>query len=199
MRIAALILLLALTGCTQHAPDPARVVAATKRVESSQEAVRIIHRQEREKIHEAQQTADAISVVSLDLLQKVDALAAILPDQYKGPMAEIRGDVTDLQAKETVLGTGLVKAWQKNDQVEQHLADTDANLLSLKREQADYYAKADKQANENGKTILWYRLHFWGAWIATISAVVACIIFAVLKWGVKWSAKLAVAAGKAGI
>ncbi len=186
-------------GCVQHAPDPSRVVAATKRVEASQEAVRTIHKQEREKIKEAQETADTISVASLNLLQKVDALAKILPEQYQGPMAEIRGDVTDLQAKETMLGTGLVQAWQKNDQVEQHLADTDANLIGLKREQGDYYAKAEKQAVEQSKALNWYRWHFWLSWICLGTGFAACVTFAIVKWGAKWSAKLAVAAGKAGI
>ncbi len=49
------------------------------------------------------------------------------------------------------------------------------------------------------KNLSWYRWHWWGSWIVLGAGVIACIILAVIKWGAKWSAKLAVAAGKAGI
>lgn len=204
MRVAVLSVLFVLSvlscGCiSEHAPDPSRVIAATKKVEQSQKAARDIHREERQKIEESQKTADEISVVSMGLLQKVDSLAQILPEQFQPPLAAIREDVTELQAKETVLTTGLIQAWQKNDAVEKHLTDTDLNLAGLKSEQHSYYNEAVAQADqwtEDKKKLWWYRLHFWGAWIALGSAIVAAVIWAFLKWGAKWGLKLGRAAAK---
>jgi hypothetical protein len=190
-------------GCVnEHAPDPSKVIAATKKVEQSQKAARDVHREERQKIEEAQKTTDEISVVSMDLLQKVDSLAQIIPEQFQPPLAAIREDVTGLQAKETVLTTGLVQAWQKNDAVEKHLAETDANLAGLKTEQQNYYNEAVAQADEwtaDKEKLWWYRLHWWGSWIALGAGVLACVIFAIIKWGAKWTAKLGVAGAKIGL
>lgn len=204
------------SACAEHAPDPSKVIAATKKVETSQAAVktsqkaaRDVHKQEREKIEEAQKNADVISKVSADILGKVDSLAKIIPAEFQPPLADIRVEVVDLKTKEGWLVIGLEEAWKDNDKVEVHLAETDThlaetdkNLANLKTEQANYYKEAVKladRATAAEKKLWWYRLRFWLGIVLFVSGLVGCIALALTKWGAKWAAKLGIAAGKAGL
>jgi hypothetical protein len=42
-------------------------------------------------------------------------------------------------------------------------------------------AKMTALANDYGKKLNWYRLHWWGAWIVFALGVIACIVLAILK------------------
>ena len=61
--------------------------------------------------------------------------------------------------------------------------------------QIDTLAKHDKaetdRANKLDKALWWYRLHWWGAWIMLGLGVVACLVFAFLKF----TGRLAIGAG----
>jgi hypothetical protein len=47
---------------------------------------------------------------------------------------------------------------------------------------ADHDAKETERANKLDKALWWYRLHWWGAWIMLGLGVLACAVFAFLKF-----------------
>ena len=203
-----------LSGCatkeqTYKPPDPTEVRKATKAVKEGIQKSRASVKEARAHIEDAQKNADTISTLSLTLHGKIDALAQIAPPELQPPIAEIRLDVEDLQKIETVLTNGLVQAWQKNDEASTHLAETDKHEGELEQKQLAYYTEAQKLADnatdENKhridaeKKLSWYRWHWWGSWIVLGAGVVVCVIAAILKWGAKWGAKVAVAGAKIGL
>lgn len=212
--IAVLAVLLLCNGCetkqqTYNAPDPTAVREKTRLVKEGVRLSRFDVEEARKHIEAAQNTADALSTLSLSLLGKVDALAKDAPIELQKPIGEIRLDVVDLQENDKALASILVNAWDKNDAAQKHLVETDAREAELEQKQREYYENAqklaDKATDENAhrikaeKKLSWYRWHFWGSWIALGSGVIACAVAAFLKWGTKWGAKLGVAAAKVGI
>ncbi len=207
--VVALALLLA--GCgtqkqTFTAPDPAKVVEATRKVKTSQKAAHdshqlatATHKQEREAVKKAQTNAEALGVASVGAMQKLDQLALVVPDDFKPAVAAIHADVTDLQDIELILNANLKAAWAKGDETEKHLAETethltetDTNVANLEEEHADYYQDAqgiaDKATDFNHKLVAaeeklsWYRWHWWGSWMALGAGVIACGLFAFVKF-----------------
>jgi hypothetical protein len=93
----------------------------------------------------------------------------------------------------------LFREQQANfDQQQQHIVDQDLALVRASDANAESilalasYAKQvgelaahDKKMtdalNACSKKLWWYRLHWWGAWIAFALGIVACIILAILK------------------
>lgn len=208
--LACAILALAFTGCgtqkqTFNAPDPARVLQATRKLEASQKAAhdshklaQETHRKEREAVKRAQANADAIGVSSLGAMQKLDQLALVIPDQFKPAVAAIHTDVEDLLAVQLILNSNLAAAWANSDETEKHLSETethleetDANVVNLKEEHKDYYSAAqdiaDKATEFNHQLVTtegklsWYRWHFWLSWIALGAGILACGLFAFIK------------------
>jgi hypothetical protein len=203
-----------LSGCstrkqTYSAPDAAEVREATRLVKEGVKQSRFDVAEARKQIEAAQAKADSITTLSLSLLGKVDELAKIAPVELQKPIGAIRLDVVELQGNDTALASILVDAWKKNGAAETHLAETDTREVELEQKQKDYYANAWKLADtatglnarlvDVEKKLWWYRLHWWGSWIALGIGVLGCVILALVKWGAKWTAKATVAAGKIAI
>jgi hypothetical protein len=60
---------------------------------------------------------------------------------------------------------------------------------------ADHDKKETDRANKLDKALWWYRLHWWGAWIMLGLGILACAVFAFLKF----SGRIAITAAKASI
>jgi ABC-type enterochelin transport system substrate-binding protein len=194
---ASLALCLLLPGCgtkeqTFNAPDPAKVIQATSKVKASQKAAHDTHQKEREKVKLAQENVDALSLASVGALEKLDALTKIAPVELLPPIAAIRLDVDRMQHIELILSQNLASAWVKSDETEKHLNDTDARIAELEKEHANYYSDAQAIADtatalnarviELEKKVSWYRWHWWGSWIALGAGVLACGLFAFVKF-----------------
>lgn len=142
---------LSLSACaTRHktytAPDPAKVNAATKRVEDDLVKARNISREARKFVTDAQKNADRITIQAADLEGKAAILLASVPEELKPQALEILKGIREQQFSIGELSTNLAGAQKKNDDLEQHQTKTDAHVLELKAEQTSYFAKAQELA-----------------------------------------------------
>lgn len=215
-RVLAVFALAALlsSGCATkrqkfNAPDPAKVIEATRRVKVSQKAAHDAHKKERESVKAAQANADSLSLASFGAITDLDALAKIAPLELQPPIAVIHLDVEKMQEIELLLASNLAAAWTHGDETEKHLIATDANVVNLEVEHVNYYSNAQKLADKttaiNDKlvdtetTLHWYRWHFWMSWIVLGAGVaIAITIFILWKAG-KFTIRQAAVAAKLAI
>lgn len=162
-------LCLAVSACvspqkTYHAPNEAKVRAATKDLTV--------------KVTKARETAASSKKAVEDAKAIIDQSAC--------------ANDAPLQAK-------IGEAISLNNQLQDQLAEAEKSRSMLQNE-VDTYANsaaslavdATNERNEKievQKKLLWYRLRFFGAWVALGLAVLAWIIFGVLKVGIKWGTK----------
>lgn len=186
--IATLQVLLMLTfcGCATHynEPDPTKVIESTKKVKQDINQAHENSKKVTKNIQTAQEAADTLAVVSNTLMGRIDELLGIVPDQYKPPITLIKADVTNLQIQENVLVMTLGGAYKTQTLQEKLLADTDLHELELEKNQLEYRNDAQQLADTTTKLsakVAWYRLHWWGSWIAFGAGIIICIIFAILK------------------
>ncbi len=206
--------ILMLAGCATRPkqyqpPDKTAVNAATFHVKQDSQKSHEIAGAGKKLIASAQEKADSVVVISHNIDVETEAVLKAAPDELKPQLMELTKNIDALQVKEVELQTDLRDAWGRANDLEQNLIISDRHITDLEKQQGEYFLNAQKLAddatNERNARIKaekaesWYRWHFWGSWIVLGAGIIACIVFAVLKWGAKWSAKVAVVAGRVGI
>jgi SpoU rRNA methylase family enzyme len=196
-----------------HAPDNAKLEASTARlsnavVKATNAVTKASGTAERAKsqVDAAQKAADVEAVTSATVLNQLDDLLKVLPPELKSKGDALKTAVVQDQSDIGEIVTHVNGAQKEQSQLTKDLlAAADANKESaaadaqVQTDKAEYYAKTDKlaaTATKLSSKLAWYERHWWGSWIALGAGVIACIIFAALKWGVKWSAKGARAVAK---
>lgn len=190
---------LLLAGCvsphkTYLPPDDTKVKAATHDL-----TIKVVKaRDTAAKAKKATEEAQALLAQSVNISKTVkdllEKLIVQLPD-YAGPLREITTNVDDLIAKNAELDAKVKEAVAWNLQLQADLATAEAARQTLQKEQDGYAGGAGELAqsatNEREekikvqKTLLWYRVRWWGAFVALGAAVVGWILFGVLKIGAK--------------
>jgi hypothetical protein len=209
---------LLLSGCarTYYAPDPSAVVAATKVVKDdiaatkrTSAANKTTAAEAKALVEQAKKKAANLEIAYANVKQRLAELLKSAPPELLPPLREIDDYVTQIQTDGHELTDELVATWTKQDQLEKGqdaldkgISKTEADEQALEGKQKDYYGEAVKLAKiatDKDADLAWYRRHWWGSWIALGTGFVACVIAAILKWGVKWGAKVSVAAAKFGV
>jgi hypothetical protein len=195
-------MLLGACAHTYHAPSNAKLEASTARLANAVAKATNTAERARAHVEAAQTAAKKETVTAKELGKQVDELVALLPpelkergDALKKAFAQDQSDVGEIVTN--VYGAQLDHAQLTKDLVEAHTAKLEVDV-----DKQEYYDKTEKLAaiaTKQSKNLAWYRLHWWGSWIALGLGVLACIIFAIVKWGAKWTAKAGVAAAKIGI
>lgn len=102
-------------------------------------------------------------------------------------------------AKDAPLQAKVAEAISFNTQLQDELLAAEKSRATLQNEVDGYASGAAQlamdatternQKIEVQKKLLWYRTRFFGAWIVLGLAVLAWILFGVLKVGIKWGTK----------
>lgn len=138
MKWLALLSVVFVSACTSphktyQPPSNVKVTASTKKAHESARAAKA-------HVDAAQKHADAISVRSLDVQKKLDAIIKVAPPELQSALTAVKVDVTDMQTHEEGLHTELSGAQKRQDELENHQND-------LERNQAAYYVEAQTLAN----------------------------------------------------
>lgn len=104
------------------------------------------------------------------LLQTIDHIQRIAREQQ---------DNLELEKKEHL------KADKALEMVSSSLADATTANLKLQvdiKKQTDKLNETQDKLDKTAKALWWYRLHWWGAWVMLGLGVLACAVFAFLKF-----------------
>lgn len=184
---------------TFHAPSNAKLEASTKRLSNAVTKATDTAERARTRVEAAQKAADKEATVSASVLTQLDELVQVLPPELKARGRALKATVADEQAAVGEIVTNVNGAQIEHVQLTKDLAEAKAAKLQVEVDKREYYAGADilaAKATKDSKKLAWYRLHFFLGWAIFISGVIACIVFSIVKWGAKWSAKLGIAAAK---
>lgn len=191
-------------GCAHvyHAPSNAKLEASTKRL--SDAVVKATSTAGRAKAHvdAAQEAAKKEEETAKDLTKQVDELLVLLPPELKERGAALKKAVEQDHSDVGEIVTNVYAAQQDHVQLGKELAEANAADAQVKIDKQEYYRNADKlaaTATSQSKELAGYRRRWFLGWAVFISGIAASIIFAIVKWGAKWSAKLGVAAAKTGL
>lgn len=122
-------------------------------------------------------TPDPSTISRADLLKTVVHIQQLAQEQQL--------DLDNEKASELKIGKALADATIENGVLQKQIqAQTDK--LNLTQDKLD---KAEK-------SLWWYRLHWWGAWVMLGLGVAACVFFAILKVTGKLATTGAVVAAK---
>lgn len=158
---------------TYQPPDATKLKASTGKLSKEVEASHIAARKAQASVKEASEMAK----------------------HAKAEVAKIKNVPPTVTQEINDLNDRLIAAQQQQQELEQHLAEADKARAEVEKDKADYFVKAEKLAEdatrENGKAVKaekslsWYRWHWWGSWIVLGVGIIACIIFAVIKFAGK--------------
>lgn len=172
----SVVVVLGISGCATRQkvyepPNPAQLKASTGRVSV---AVDSAHKHART----AQQGVTEAQAITKEVDQGLKKLTDVPPELYQR--------VNDLESK-------LVETHDTQALLEKDLVDADQAKAQVEKDKTDYFAGAQKLADdatqERDKRIKaeqslhWYRVHFFLGWVLLITGVVACILFALVKFG----------------
>lgn len=182
------VLCLSFTSCataprTYQPPSPAKINASTARVAHAVDAAHASARSAQAKVNDARKRAK----LAREEAAKVKDLPPIVTKAINDLGAELE-DATKLQME-----------------LEIHLKEADTAKAQVEKDKADYFAQAQKLADAasdertkriaDEKKLSWYRWHWYGSWIALGLGVVACLVFAFLKF----TGRLAIVGAKIGL
>lgn len=183
-------------------PSNVKVTASTKKVTDGAAAAHSASREAKTHVQAAQKHNDALLVTGLVLQQKLDAIIKLAPVELQPALAAVKQDAMEMQGHLDGIKTELDGAYAKQNETEAHQIKLDQDIVQLKKDQAEYYSNAqglaDNATQEREdkikvqKKLLWYRIRFWGAWIALGSAVVVGIILWIAKGAAKFGIKTAI-------
>lgn len=155
---------------TYHPPDPARLNASTARVAKAVESAHAHAKSAQQNVKNASETAKAVR-------EEVKAL----PDV----------PVT-LSEKINTLESQLALATKDQIILEADLTTANTAKAQVEKDKADYFVAGQKLADDASaerdqriaveKKLSWYRWHWWGSWIVLGLGVLACGVFAFLKF-----------------
>lgn len=90
----------------------------------------------------------------------------------------------------------LDDASNNQSDLETHLTEADKAKATVTALSHAYFGQVDKLAADatsernarikDENSLHWYRMHWWGSWIALGLGVLACIVFAAVKFGLKF-------------
>lgn len=204
LHIALLPAVLMLASCvssekTYKPPDDTKVKTATHDLNVKVNTARETARKTKQAAEEAKIIHEQMMKDAVTLKQLLDSFALTLPDEYKGPLREINNVVDDLLGQNAALDEKLKQLTAWNIQLEAQLADAEKARATLQSAQDEYAGGAAELAitasTERSqkivvqKKLLWYRVRFWGAWVALGAAVLGWVIFGLLKVGVRWGTR----------
>lgn len=183
---------------TYHAPDDAKVKAATRDLTVKVSKARDTAAKARQATVEAQQLLAQSINISTTVKALLEKLIVQLP-AYNGPLREITVNVDDLIAKNSELENKVKEVVAWNTQLAVQLAEAEKARNTLQIEQNNYAGGAAGLAESATaeredkikvqKKLLWYRVRFWGAWVALGGAVLGWIVFGLFKVGIKTGVK----------
>lgn len=201
MRLVALTFCSALIlgGCvsphkTYLPPDDTKVKAATHDLTVKVTKARDTAGKAKKATEEAQALLAQSVNISKTVRDLLEKLIVQLPE-YAGPLREITVSVDELIAKNAELEAKVREAVAWNFRLQAELATAEAARQTLQSEQNNYAGGAaglaESATNEREekitvqKKLLWYRVRWWGAFVALGAALVGWILFGVLKIGAK--------------
>lgn len=177
MKLLFLIPLLCLSACatrphTYAPPNPGKLIQSTGRVSVAVDRAHQHAREAKTKVEEAttitgqvKEEAGKIKDVPPQLLERIDALESKL------------GEASAAQGS-------LEKDLQEADQAKKQVETDKTEYFAAAQKLADSASKERDQRITVEKKLSWYRWHFWLSWIVLGLGVVACIVFALIKFGV---------------
>lgn len=172
-------------------PSNAKVQASTKKVTDGASAAHASSRKSKEHVVAAQKHNDALMVTGVELQKKLDAIIKLAPPELQGALAEVKGDVTDIQDHATGLETELKDAHMKQDETEAHQIKLDQDITEWKKNMGDYYSNAQGLADnatqeredlikvQKERNALRFTGFLWKA--GAVVGVLLIILFIVLK------------------
>jgi chromosome segregation ATPase len=187
----------ALSGCAIHhktysAPDAAKVNASEKRLSDAVTKATDAAARAQSHIEAAQKAADRAAAESASVINLTGQLAIQVPEHLRSEVAELRTAVDAQQSAEGELSVQLAGAYKDHGELRGHLEEANqakAEALQARTEYQNEAGQLARRATEERdrrisaeKKLSWYRWHWWGSWIALGAGVIACGLFAFLKF-----------------
>jgi hypothetical protein len=200
-QIGLLLGMVALCSCAHvyHAPSNAKLEASTKRLSNAVTKASNTAERARAHVEAAQAAAKKEASTAEELSKQVNDLVRDLPPELRDRGEALKKAVQADQSEVGEIVTEVYGAQLEHVQLGKDLFEATAAKLQVKVDKQEYYEKADQlaaQATKDSKALAWYRLHWFLGWVIFISGIGVSIIFAIVRWGAKWSLKAGRAAAK---
>lgn len=187
----------ACAGCAHtarhySAPDSVAMVKSGRQLSAAVKAARANAEAATASVKAAGKQSAAQSETLTTTAQKLADLFRLSPPELRPLVAEVQSQVAALESgqeqEDEELAAANDQLYQENAQLSaataadaQHLAEqtkyiAEANAITARANTAEAGWAADSQK------LAWYRLHWWGAWIALGTGLLAIAAFAFLKF-----------------
>lgn len=137
-------------------------------------------------------TAVAAAHASANKARATVSSASAMAKHAKTEVAKIKNVPAALVQEVSDLDVKLTEAQTQQTELENHLREADVARAQVEKDKNDYFNAAQSLANDATnernarikaeKSLSWYRWHWWGSWIALGLGIVACGVFAFLKF-----------------
>jgi chromosome segregation ATPase len=185
-----------LAGCAHQAvhysaPDSSKLRASSGKLAEKVTAAKATAARASAAISAAKLSTDRESARIAEIAPRVENLLRVSPVELRPEIEALKGEVEDLKTdhEETVSHVDAAVAEQKT--LGAQLEEANAAKNEVAQYGPEYFAKVDKLTDElnaaevarakDSKALLWYRLHWWAAWIVAGLGVVVCVVLAFLK------------------
>lgn len=177
---------------TYKPPSDAKVRASEKVLTEKVAKARETAAKAKQATQEAKEIAARLDASAKIWGPMVEKLIKDVPEEFKQPARDIQNALKEQVVQEGFLKAKIDEAVGHNAQLEIELKEAETARGILKQAQQEYQNEALGLANDATnernlrikaeKALSWYRWHWWGSWIALGLGIVACGIFAFLKF-----------------
>lgn len=131
---------------TFHAPDPAKVIASTKRLSDSVAKATATAERAAAHVQAAQKAADIVAAESASGLSLINELLGLVPPELKGKVENLRESFDRQQVAEGDLSVQLSGAQKEHEQLAKENAESKAAKIALESDQGKYQGAASQLA-----------------------------------------------------
>jgi hypothetical protein len=195
--LSIIIVAFILVGCAHQAahynvPDASKLAAASQKLVQKVTEARATNARASAAVSAAKASSDREGQqLAEQIVPKVNELLRISPVDLRPEVQALQNEVTGLQAAHQETADHIAAGQREQSTLTAQLEEANAAKNELARYSPEYLAAVDKLAeranaaeagwSKDSKSLAWYRLHWWTAWIVAGLGVVVCVVLAFLK------------------
>lgn len=174
------------------APDSSKLRASAGKLAEKVTAAKATAARASAAVSAAKVSVDRETAKIAEISPRVENLLRVSPVELRPEVEALKGEVDELKIDhdETVAHVTAAKGEQST--LAAQLEEANAAKNEVEKLSPAYFADVDKlaaRANtaetgwaKDSKSLAWYRLHWWGAWIIAGLGILVCIVLAFLKF-----------------
>jgi len=187
-----------------NAPDSTKVTESAQKLATKVTQARATASRAKTAVDAAATSSDRETAIIHEIAPRLDRLLRVSPVDLRPEIDAVKGQVTALEAAHGETVTHVAAAKTEHTALAVQLTEATAAKEELSKYGPEYVAEVESATEErnkdqikwaaDSKALMWYRLHWWGAWIVAGLGVAACGFLAFLKFTGRLGAALTRAA-----